>query len=136
MIPSEPQICLIPLGFETSSKSFFGSKLTPLSPKTQVYVNLGGVAVKFDPRKVNNKVRQIGLKGKTVNNIAKKEALRSGMRNVNRVIEYNAHLAKRDVAEFHSEIIQLVGAFLDEENPSPLTIDLIERINTAIYKIF
>ena len=136
MIPVEPQICFIPFAFENSYKSLFGWRGKALSPKTQVYVNLGGVAVRFDPGKVNNTTRKLGMKGKIANKIAKRVSLRRGMANVNRVIEYNARLARRDIAEVHSEIIQLVGAFLDEENPSPLTIGLIERINTAIYKIF
>lgn len=120
MIFTELEICVITFDFENSCKSCFGWKTRALSPKTQVYVNSGGVAEIFDPRKVNNK---------TV-------ALRRAMSHVNLIIEYNAYLVNRDIAEVHDQIVRNVGAYLDEDNPFPLTIGLIERINHAIYKLF
>ena len=110
----------ITFNFEKSHNCCFGWMKIPLNPNVHVYINSHGIAERFDHTKVNNK----------------RESLRRAVSNLNLVIEYNAHLSKIDPSQAHAQIVEAIGISLNEENPIPLTIGLILRINTAIYKIF
>ncbi len=92
------------------------------NPQTQVYVNSEGVAERFDPIKTNS--------------LGKMVALTRSVTHLNLVIEHNAQVAHRDVSEVHAEIVEAVGASLDEDSPGPLTMDLIERVNLAMNEMF
>lgn len=98
----------------------FGGMNNRPNSKTQVYINSEGIAERFDPKKGHDEMR----------------TLMRSMRHLNQTIKNNAFMANRNMIQFHFQVGLAVGSSLDEDDPVPLTIELIKKINTAIQEIF
>lgn len=105
------------------------------NPQTKMYVNSLGVAEKYDPEKA----------------VDPQAALKRAIENLNRVIDYNASLSQKYIEVIHIKIVDESGSRCDEVdfNPDsgdflkisnteswPITINLIEKLNTVMKQFF
>lgn len=89
-------------------------------PSTPVYINSEGRAVKFNPKKAADE----------------RLAMARSIANLQAHITKLAELHPDDSLSIISEIDEHVGETFDPNEPDPLTVDVVERVNEAIKKVF
>ena len=93
---------------------------SPPPPSTPVYINSAGRAVKFDAKKADDE----------------RQAMARSIANLQAHITKLAELHPEDSLVIMSEIDEHVGETFDPSDPDPLTVDVVERVNEAIKKVF
>ncbi len=87
---------------------------------TEMYINREGIAIKFDPKKTNNW----------------ELSRMKSYSNLHTIIDQNAEVSLGTKDEFYSYLTDQLFVAIDPEAPTPITLEVVQKINIAIGNIF